>query len=108
MAAMSWRDDMRARARARWYADVKDTPEYLEDQAIARARATDAIEGLGYTRARAAQAVREYAAASRDTMLGPDWDRFVTLVSNVGLVRPGPVTGKAAQLQARRKGTTRR
>lgn len=100
---MSWRD-LSVVAKAARYAAVKDTPAYLEQQRQAEAAAVDAIAALGYTRARAAVAASEYAVASRDTVTGPDWDRFVGLVARVGLVRPGPVTGRAAELEAIRLG----
>ena len=96
------RSSVRVALQAARYARVKDTAGYAEEQKQLRAQCTDALVGLGYTRERAARAVQDYADAAYDTMLGPDWDGFLELVSRVGLVRPGPVTGWAAELQARR------
>lgn len=79
-------------ARAARYAARKGTPEHEAEQAQARAEAYEAIlsmthpeTGQSYTPARARRAVTEYAAASRDTRLGPDWPGFLRLVERHGL-----------------------
>lgn len=71
--------------RAASYAARKDTPEFAAEQEAARDETVSFIVGLGYSEARAARAVQEYADAAAETRTGPDWPGFRHLAAAYGL-----------------------